>query len=156
MGALAPRFRYVLQDRRDADLVSLKGQVVVLCSVPSLDTSTCALETRTFDQRAAGLGATVLIASMDLPFAMKRFCVAEGIGNVTTGSDFRYRDMHDGWGVGIAEGPMQGTLARAVWVIDKDGVIRYEELVPELGREPDYDAALSAAKALVRPPFNRA
>lgn len=149
MGAVAPIFRYVLQDRSDADLGALKGKVVVLCSVPSLDTSTCAVETRTFNQRASGLGATVLIASMDLPFAMKRFCIAEGIENVTTGSDFRFRDMHDHWGVGIAEGPMRGTLARAVWVIDRDGVVRYQELVPELGQEPDYDAALTAAKALV-------
>lgn len=149
VGAKAPQFRFVKQDKSDSALTDLLGRVVVLYSVPSLDTSTCALETRTFNRKAAGLGATVLVASMDLPFAMKRFCMAEGIENVETGSDFRFRDMAEGWGVGIAEGNMRGTHARCVWVIDKEGVIRYFEQTEELGKEPDYDAALNAAKALI-------
>ena len=121
----------------------------MLFSVPSLDTSTCATETRTFNRKAADLGAHVLVISMDLPFAMKRFCENEGITNVHTGSDFRFRDMSEQWGAAIADGPMQGVHCRAVWVIDGDGVIRYHELVPELGGEPDYDAALDAAKGLM-------
>jgi thiol peroxidase len=149
VGAAAPQLRFVKQDRTDADLASLKGHVVVLLSVPSLDTGVCATETRTFNQKAAGLGAHVLVVSMDLPFAMKRFCDTEGITNVHTGSDFRYRDLSEKWGAAIAEGPMQAITCRAVWVIDKEGTIRYHELTPELGSEPDYDAALNAAKGLL-------
>jgi thiol peroxidase len=149
VGTAAPQLRFVKQDRSNADLASLKGQVVVLVSVPSLDTSVCATETRTFNQMAAGLGAQVLVMSMDLPFAMKRFCETEGIANVHTGSDFRFRDLGTVWGAAIAEGPMEGVTCRAVWVIDKEGIIRYHELTPELGSEPDYDAALNAAKGLL-------
>lgn len=149
VGEPAPAFRFVKLDRSNSDLAALKGEVVVVLSMPSVDTSTCALETRTFNQLAVGLGATVLVASMDLPFAMKRFCAAEGIENVVMASDFRFRDMTNGWGVTIAEGPLEATLARAVWVVDQEGVIQYHQLVPELGQEPDYEAALDAAKALV-------
>lgn len=149
VGATAPQLRFVKQDRSNADLASLKGHVVVLVSVPSLDTSVCATETRTFNQKAAGLGAQVLVMSMDLPFAMKRFCETEGIANVHTGSDFRYRDLGTTWGAAIAEGPMEGITCRAVWVIDKEGTIRHFELTPELGSEPDYDAALNVAKSLL-------
>lgn len=149
VGTAAPQLRFVKQDRSNADLASLKGQVVVLVSVPSLDTSVCATETRTFNQKAAGLGAQVLVMSMDLPFAMKRFCETEGIANVHTGSDFRFRDLATTWGAAFAEGPMEGVTCRAVWVIDKEGTIRYHELTPELGSEPDYDAALNAAKGLL-------
>jgi len=147
-GMPAPRLRYVKQDRSNAALSDLKGGVVVLLSVPSLDTDVCARETRTFNQKAAGLGATVLVVSVDTPFAMKRFCTTEGIENVVPGSDFRFHDM-DAWGVRIAEGPMEAATARAVWVIDKEGTIRYHELVPELGNEPDYTAALDAARKLL-------
>ncbi|HRP81049.1 MAG TPA: redoxin domain-containing protein, partial [Flavobacteriales bacterium] len=100
-GMPAPRLRYVKQDRSNAALADLKGKVVVLLSVPSLDTAVCATETRTFNQKAAGLGATVLVVSVDTPFAMKRFCTTEGIVNVEPGSDFRFHDM-DAWGVRIA------------------------------------------------------
>lgn len=149
VGSVAPQLRFVKQDRTNADLAALKGEVVVLLSVPSLDTGVCATETRTFNQKAAGLGAKVLVMSMDLPFAMKRFCDAEGIINVEPASDFRFRDLSETWGAAIAEGPMQATTCRAVWVVDKAGVIRYHELTPELGSEPDYDAALNAAKGLL-------
>ncbi|HRN37476.1 MAG TPA: redoxin domain-containing protein, partial [Flavobacteriales bacterium] len=92
--------------------------------------------------------ATVLVVSVDTPFAMKRFCTTEGIVNVEPGTDYRFHDM-DAWGVRIAEGPMEAATARAVWVIDKEGTIRYHELVPELGNEPDYTAALDAARKLL-------
>ncbi len=149
VGAAAPQLRFVKQDRSNADLASLKGNVVVLLSVPSLDTGVCATETRTFNQKAAGLGAKVVVMSMDLPFAMKRFCDTEGIANVEPASDFRFRDLSEKWGAAFADGPMQGVTARAVWVIDKEGTIRYFELTPELGSEPDYDGALNAAKGLI-------
>ena len=149
VGATAPQLRFVRQDRSNTELAELKGNVVLLVSLPSLDTGVCATETRTFNQMAAGLGAHVLVMSMDLPFAMKRFCDTEGITNVHTGSDFRFRDLSEKWGAAIAEGPMQGVHCRAVWVIDKEGVIRYHELTPELGSEPNYQAALTSAKALL-------
>lgn len=149
VGTAAPQLRYVKQDRSNADLAAFKGEVVILLSVPSLDTGVCATETRTFNQKAAGLGAKVLVMSMDLPFAMKRFCDTEGITNVEPASDFRFRDLSEKWGAAFAEGPMQAVTARAVWVIDRTGVIRYHELTPELGAEPDYDAALNAAKGLL-------
>ncbi|HEY0977476.1 MAG TPA: thiol peroxidase [Flavobacteriales bacterium] len=149
VGAPAPQLRYVKQDRSNADLAALKGEVVVLLSVPSLDTGVCAMETRTFNQKAAGLGAKVVVMSMDLPFAMKRFCDTEGITNVEPASDFRFRDLSEKWGAAIAEGPMQGVTVRAVWVIDKQGTIQYMELTPELGSEPDYEGALTAARKLL-------
>ncbi len=149
VGQLAPELRFVGIDRKSDDLKSLRGHVVVLLSFPSLDTNTCAIETRKFNQLAAGLGAIVLVASVDTPFAMKRFCVAEGIENVRMASDFRFHDLFRNWGVGIIEGPLEGATARVVWVLDREGVIRYVELVSEMSSEPDYDAALKATKALI-------
>jgi thiol peroxidase len=149
VGAHAPRLRYVRQDKSNAELQDLKGEVVLLFCLPSLDTSTCATETRTFNKEAAELGAHVLVVSMDLPFAMKRFCAAEGISNVHTASDFRFRDMSETWGAAFADGPMQAVHCRAVWVLDREGVIRYHELAPDLGGEPDYAAALDAVKKLL-------
>lgn len=149
VGKPAPRLRFVKQDKSDSDLASMKGEVVVLATLPSVDTSTCAMETRSFNRLAAGLGARVLIVSMDLPFAFKRFCAAEGIDKVETGSDFRFRDAATGWNAMIAGGSMNGTLGRVTWVVDRDGVIRYEAITPELGQEPDYDAAIAVVKKLV-------
>ena len=148
-GTTAPTLRYVKQDRTEGSLAELNGHVVVLLTFPSMDTSTCALETRTFNKLATGLGAKVLAVTMDLPFAMKRFCAAEGIENVEAGSDFRYRDMAHVWGAAIAEGNMAGVTGRITWVIDQNGVIRYLEIAKELGAEPDYEAALAAAKSLL-------
>lgn len=147
-GTTAPTLRFVRQDRTEGTLADLRGQVVILVAFPSVDTSVCALEARTFNQKAAGLGARVLSISEDLPFALKRFCAAEGIEQVEAVSDFRHRDAAHMWGAGIAEGPMAGVLGRITWVIDKDGVVRYLEVTPELGSEPDYEAALTAARAL--------
>jgi thiol peroxidase len=130
-------------------LADLKGDVVLLIAFPSVDTAACALETRTFNQRAVDLGAKVLSISMDLPFALGRFCAAEGIENVLTGSDFRYHDAAHVWGAAITEGVMAGTLGRITWVIDKAGVIQYLEVTPELGGEPDYDRAIEAVKRFI-------
>lgn len=149
VGNPAPQLRFVKQDKSDGDLASMKGEVVVIAAVPSVDTSTCAMETRNFNKLAAGLGARVLVVSMDLPFAFKRFCAAEGIDKVETGSDFRFRDAATKWNAMIAEGNMNGTLGRITWVVDRQGVIRYEAITPELGQEPDYDAAIAAVKALL-------
>lgn len=149
VGQPAPQLRFVKQDRTEGDLASMKGEVVVLAAFPSVDTSTCAMETRSFNKLAVGLGARVLLVSLDLPFAFKRFCAAEGIDQVETGSDFRYRDMVEQWHAAIAEGNLRGTLGRITWVLDREGVIRYEAITAELGREPDYDAVIAAVKALL-------
>lgn len=148
VGGPAPRLRYVKADRSEASLADHRGQVVVLLMFPSVDTSTCALQTRTFNQKAAASGARILTVTADLPFALKRFCAAEGIDKVETGSDFRYRDA-DAWGTRLAEGPLAGVLGRVTFVVDKEGVLRYREVSPELGSEPDYEAALNAAQALL-------
>lgn len=149
VGTVAPTLRYVNSERQEKSLADHKGEVVVLTAFPSVDTKVCALQTRTFNKQVADTGARVLTISMDLPFALNRFCAAEGIANVEAGSDFRYRDAAQVWGAGIAEGAMAGTLGRITWVIDKEGVIRYLEVTPELGAEPDYEAALIAARSLL-------
>ncbi len=148
IGSPAPQLRYVKPDRTEGSLADHLGHVVVLLMFPSVDTSTCATETRTFNKLAAGLGAHVLAVTPDLHYALKRFCAAEGIDNVEAGSDFRYRDA-DHWGTRIAEGHLNGLLGRVTFVIDKQGVLRYCEVAPEIGREPDYEAALNAAKSLL-------
>ncbi len=149
VGTVAPTLRYVKGDRTEATLAAHKGEVVVLTAFPSVDTKVCAMQTRVFNQRAVDLGARVVTISMDLPFALSRFCAAEGIDKVEAGSDFRYRDAALVWGAGITEGAMAGVLGRITWVIDKEGVVRYCEVTPELGSEPDYEAALAVAKQLI-------
>jgi len=149
VGTVAPVLRYVNSDRQEKSLADHKGEVVVLTAFPSVDTKVCAMQTRVFNQKVAETGARVLTISLHLPFALGRFCAAEGIAAVEAGSDFRHRDASLVWGAAINEGPMAGVLGRITWVIDREGVIRYLEVAPELGAEPDYDAALNAAKALL-------
>lgn len=132
-----------------ADLVALSserfhGKPLLLNIFPSIDTPVCAASVSAFNQRAADSGLTVVCVSKDLPFALSRFCGAEGIENVTPVSAFRDSFGED-YGVTITDGPMAGLLARAVVVVGADGSVVYTELVPEIGSEPDYDAALAAA-----------
>lgn len=120
---------------------SNKTQIVVV--VPSLDTPVCAAQTRKFNEKAAALSnAEVIIVSMDLPFAMGRFCTTEGIENLSVGSDFRGAFGKE-YGVLIDDSPLKGLLARAIFII-KDGKIAYTQLVPEITSEPDYEDALKA------------
>ena len=120
------------------------GRRLVLNIFPSLDTGTCAMSVRRFNELAAGLTDTlVLCVSADLPYAHKRFCVAEGIQNVTTGSSFRSGFGLD-FGLTLVDGPMRGLLSRAVIVADRDLTILHTEQVPSINQEPDYDAALAA------------
>ena len=111
-----------------------------------MDTPVCATSVKTFNERAAASGASVVCVSKDLPFAFARFCGAEGIKNVKTASAFRDSFGED-YGVTITDGPMAGLLARAIVVVGADGNVAYTELVPEIAQEPDYDAALAALKA---------
>ena len=130
-----------LQELTPADLA---GKRVVLNIFPSVDTPTCATSVRTFNERASSLDNTVVLCvSADLPFAQGRFCGAEGLTNVQTASSFRSSFGSD-FGVTLADGVLAGLLARAVVVLDEDGKVTYTELVPEIAKEPDYDAAIAA------------
>jgi thiol peroxidase len=143
VGLRAPGFSLTGTDLGVVSSEQFSDKPVLLNIFPSLDTPVCATSVRTFNERAAGSGLSVLCVSNDLPFAQKRFCGAEGIENVTTASAFR-DSFGDDYGVTIADGPMAGLLARAVVVIDVDGNVAYAELVPEIAQEPNYDAALAA------------
>ena len=144
-GAPAPAFTLTKSDLSEVSLADLAGQRVVLNIFPSIDTAVCATSVRTFNERAGGLDNTVVLCvSADLPFAAGRFCGAEGITNVSTGSDFRHKEFGDVYGVRMTSGPLAGLLARSVVVIDEAGKVVHSELVPEIAQEPDYDAALGA------------
>jgi thiol peroxidase len=146
VGSPAPQFTVTGSDLSDVSLGDFAGQNLVLSIFPSVDTQVCATSVRTFNERAAALeGTTVLNVSADLPFALGRFCGAEGIENVKTASTFR-SDFGDTYGVKIGDGPLSGLMSRAVLVVNGDGVITYSEQVPEIGQEPDYDSALAALK----------
>jgi thiol peroxidase len=128
-------------------LRNYKGKVVVISSVPSLDTPVCDMETRRFNKEAETLDPdiSIITISMDLPFAQKRWCGAAGVNRVQTFSDHQKGDFGKAWGVLIKDLRL---LARAVFIVDREGVVRYSQLVPEVGQEPDYDAALAALKTL--------
>ncbi|HYC99706.1 MAG TPA: thiol peroxidase [Phycisphaerales bacterium] len=148
-GQAAPDFTAVANDMSDKKLSDWRGKTVILSTVPSLETAVCDKETRTFNQRAAELGdrVVVLTVSMDLPMTQKKWCGAAGIDRVVTLSDYKDRQVGERYGLRIRE---SGLLARAVTVIDPAGVVRYQQIVPELATEPDYDAALAAARAAGR------
>ncbi len=143
VGSPAPGFSLIGTDLGAVSSEQFSGKPVLLNIFPSVDTPVCATSVRTFNERAAGSGLSVLCVSNDLPFAQKRFCGAEGIENVTTASAFRDNFGED-YGIALADGPMAGLLARAVVVIGADGNVAYAELVPEIAQEPNYDAALAA------------
>ena len=144
VGSKAPDFDLVGADLSPVSLSDFAGGNLVLNIFHSLDTGTCALSVRAFNERAAGLeGTAVLCVSKDLPFALKRFCGAEGIENVVVASDFR-SDFGGAYGVTYSDGPLRGLLARSVVVIDGEGTVVYTEQVAETRHEPDYDAALAA------------
>lgn len=146
-GERAPDFALTDKDLKDVSLADFGTRRKVLNIVPSLDTAVCATSTRVFNARAADLPeTTVLVISADLPFAMNRFCVAEGLANVVTLSTFRNRDFLTRYGVDITEGPLKGLAARSVVVLDENNRVLHSQLVPEIKNEPDYDAALAALK----------
>lgn len=147
VGQKAPDFTLITNDMAQVNLANFAGKALALVSVPSLDTPTCAIETRRFNAEAAKLSddVRILTISMDLPFAQKRWCGAMGIDTVQTLSDHREASFGLNYGVLIKELRL---LARAVFVVDRKGVITYTELVHEVADEPDYAAVLAAlAKA---------
>ncbi|PXV63780.1 thiol peroxidase, atypical 2-Cys peroxiredoxin [Dysgonomonas alginatilytica] len=144
-GTQAPNFTLVNGQLAEVSLSDYKGKTVVLNIFPSLDTSVCAASVRKFNQEAAKLNNTVVLAvSADLPFAAGRFCTAEGIDNVTPVSVFRSPEFGKDYGVLMTDGPLKGLLARAVVVIDPKGNISYIELVPEITQEPNYQTAINS------------
>ncbi|MDP2196896.1 MAG: thiol peroxidase [Rhodocyclaceae bacterium] len=143
VGTSAPALTLTNGELADVTLASFAGKRKVLNIVPSLDTPTCATSTRKFNESAATLKNTaVLVVSGDLPFAAGRFCSVEGLKNVAHLSTFRHPEFMKAWGVAMDEGPLLGLTARAVVVLDENDRVLHSQLVPEIGDEPDYAAAL--------------
>lgn len=144
VGSKAPAFTLVRADLSEVTLASYAGKKKVLNVFPSVDTSVCATSVRTFNKKAAGReGVVVLNVSKDLPFALKRFCGAEGLEGVEALSAFR-SDFADTFGLTMLDGPLKGLCSRCVVVLDESDNVLYAEQVPEIGQEPGYDQALAA------------
>ena len=143
VGTLARDFSFVKNDLSEAKLSSLKSHYKILNIFPSIDTGTCAMSVRQFNKRASEIAdTTVLCISMDLPFALARFCGAEGIENVTTASVFR-SDFATSYGVEMVDGPLKGLLSRAVVILGNENEVLYTEQVGDIVDEPDYEKALA-------------
>jgi thiol peroxidase len=146
-GSKAPDFTLTAGDLSEVTLATFAGKRKVLNIFPSVDTPTCATSVRTFNAQANNVSNTVVLCiSSDLPFAQKRFCGTEGLDNVQSLSDFRNADFAVDYGVSIADGPLRALTARAVVVLDENDKVLHSELVPEIGQEPNYDAALAVLK----------
>ena len=147
VGSKAPDFKLTKGDLSDVSLADFPGQVRIINIVPSLDTGTCATSAKKFNEEIKKLGgAVVLNVSRDTPFAQSRFCKAEGVDVVVTLSDLRDRSFGKDYGVELKDGLLAGLLSRAVVVVDAAGKVVYAEQVPEISQEPNYAAALDAAK----------
>jgi thioredoxin-dependent peroxiredoxin len=144
VGSTAPDFSLTGIDLKEVTLSSLRGKKVVLNIFPSVDTATCAMSVRQFNARIGDSGAVCLCISRDLPFALKRFCGAEGLDHVQPLSELRALNFGETYGVRQMGGPLAGLLARSVVIVDESGSVIYAELVPETTNEPNYDAAMAA------------
>ncbi len=147
VGSKAPSFNLTATDLSTKSLEDFAGKFVVLNIFPSIDTGVCAQSVRTFNKELSALENTVVLCiSKDLPFAMNRFCGAEGLNDVISLSDFKNNDFVESYGVKMIEGPLEGLLSRAVVVINPTGEVVYTEQVPEIAQEPSYENALKAIK----------
>jgi thioredoxin-dependent peroxiredoxin len=145
VGSKAPNFKLVNTDLGVNTLADYAGSKLVLNIFPSVETGVCSTSVRTFNAKASGLENTkVLCISRDLPFSMKRFCGAEGLENVINLSDFRTGSFGKDYQLEMLDGGFEGLLSRVVIVLDENGIIKYTEQVPEIGTEPNYEAALAA------------
>lgn len=145
VGSIAPALRLTPGDLKDVSLQDYAGKRKVLNIYPSIDTPTCATSTRKFNEKAGSLNNTVVLCiAADLPFAMSRFCAAEGLKNVVTLSTFRAPGFMKDYGVALENGPLAGLCARAVVVLDANNKVLHTELVKEIADEPNYEAALKA------------
>ena len=146
-GSTAPEFSLQNNGLEEVTLSSTKGKTRIIATIPSLDTSVCHMETKKFNEQAASLpNVEILVVSMDLPFGQKRWCGAEGVEQVKTLSAHRCTRFGEDYGVLIKGGPLDRCLARAVFVIDGNGVLKYAEYCKEIADHPNYDAVLAAAK----------
>ena len=149
IGSTASDFTFVKSDLSEGTLYEQGDVIKVIIAVPSLDTSTRALETKQFNHKlATETGVKAIVVSKDLPFAMKRFCETEGVANIVSGSDFRSSEFIQKYNTEILDGPLKGLSARAVIVVDKNNIVRYTELVSEIAEEPNYDQVLKAISSL--------
>lgn len=147
VGSKAPDFTLVTKDLAEINLADFAGKRLVLNVFPSLDTPVCAASVRRFNKDAADIdNVAVVCVSMDLPFAMSRFCVAEGIENVVAASAFRSPEFAHNYGLQLTDGPLAGLLARCVLIIDENSKVIYRDLVDEITHEPDYEAAVKVLK----------
>lgn len=147
VGSAAPDFTLVDTSLDAVTLSDFSGKKVIINIFPSVDTGVCATQLKTFSQKAAGMDDVILLfVSLDLPFAFKRFCGAEGIEDAVTASDFRDQSFAKNYGVQMTDGPLAGLYARATLVLDESHTVKHAELVPEIAQEPDYDAAMAALK----------
>jgi thioredoxin-dependent peroxiredoxin len=145
VGSKGAEFKLTKVDLSDISLKDFAGKTVILNIFPSIDTPVCAASVRYFNQEVAKRDNTVVLCiSMDLPFAHKRFCGAEGLEDVVSVSEMRSRAFGEFYGVRIIDGPMAGLFARAVVIIDGNGIVTYTQLVPEIVVEPDYDEVIKA------------
>lgn len=146
-GDQAPDFMLQSNGLEDVTLANSAGKTRIIATLPSLDTGVCHVETKRFNEEAANLdGVEILVVSTDLPFGQKRWCGAEEVDKVTCLSDHRTAEFGKSYGVLIEGGPLDRCLARAIFVVDGNGVIQHVEYCAEIAEQPDYDAALAAAK----------
>ncbi|MBW2937806.1 thiol peroxidase [Aureisphaera sp. CAU 1614] len=145
VGSKAPDFRLSSLDLSSKKLKDYSGKKVIMNIFPSVGTGVCATSVRKFNEKASSLDNTVVLCiSRDLPFAQKEFCAVQGLENVEMLSDYRDQSFGNNYGVNMLENAFEGLLARSIIVLDENGKVIYNELVPEIGQEPNYDAALKA------------
>jgi thiol peroxidase len=142
-------FTFVKTDLSESSLYDFDNKIKVLIGLPSLDTGVCQKEARQFNEKLnAKEGVVGIVISKDLPFAMKRFCEAEGLSNIVPASDFRYNDFSSEYNTEMTNGPLKGLIARTVFVVDKNNKIRHVEITPDITVEPDYDKILNVVDSL--------
>jgi len=147
VGDKAPSVIAVGTDLSDVEIGGAKDKIQLIITVPSLDTDTCAAETRRFNQDVNNLDiCETTVVSMDLPFASERFCSTQGIDNLTVTSDYIDKDVSKAYGVLMKDGKLKGLSARSIFVVDRNGTVVYKEIVKEVSEEPNYEAALNAIK----------
>jgi len=147
VGDKAPVVTAIATDLSDVEIGGAKDKIQLIITLPSLDTATCAAETRRFNVEVNNLDiCETTVVSMDLPFASQRFCSTQGIENLTVASDYIDKEVSKAYGVLMADNKLKGLSARAVFVVDRNGEIVYKEIVPEVTNEPDYEAVLEAIK----------
>lgn len=148
VGSTLPDIKLTKTDLSDINLKDFAGKNIILNIFPSVDTPTCATSVRKFNEQASKLDNTVVLCvSADLPFALNRFCGAEGLQNIIPASEFRHKEFGDKLGIRIVDGPIAGLLSRSIIVLDSAGKVTYTEQVSETANEPNYEAAIKAASA---------